>query len=102
MQTLTSVLDIVIIFCLENVALNKSAWQKHPFDNDELNALLAVDGRIEDLSHRGGECVTSGNYKTAEWRVDLKNVLSIHHIVMQYVQSEPVWGIYCIYFYILH
>lgn len=81
-----------IHFYLENVALHKSAWQKHPFHNDEFNALLAVDGRIKDLSIWGGECVTSGNYETAEWRVDLKNVLSIHHIVMQYSQSKPVWG----------
>ena len=75
------------------MALHKPAWQQHPFGSDELNALLAVDGRIKDLSIRGGECVASGNYKkTAEWRVDLKNVFSIHHIVMQYSQSKPVWG----------
>ena len=84
-----------IHFYLENVALHKSAWQKHPFHNDEFNALLAVDGRIKDISIRGGECVTSGNYETAEWRVDLKNVLSIHHIVIQYSQSKPFWGKYC-------
>ena len=78
------------------MALHKSAWQQHPFGSDELNALLAVDGRLKNLSIGGGECVTSGNDKTtAEWRVDLKNVLSIHHIVMQYAQSKPVWGIYC-------
>ena len=78
------------------MALHKSAWQLHPLGSDELNALLAVDGRIKDLSIRGGECVTSANYKiTAEWRVDLKNVLSIHHIVMQYSQSKSVWGMYC-------
>ena len=55
------------------MALNKSAWQQHPFGSDELNALLAVDGRLKNLPFPGGECVTSGNYKTtAEWRVDLK------------------------------
>ena len=78
------------------MALHKSAWQQHPYGSAELNALLAVDGRKKDLSIRGGECVTSHNYKTTvEWRVDLKNVLSIHHIVMQYAQSKPVWGMYC-------
>ena len=89
------------LFYLENVALHKSAWQKHPLGNDEPNALLAVDGRIKDLSFQGGECVKSGKSKTAEWRVDLKNVLSIHHIVMQYSQSKPVWGMYCSSIFIL-
>ena len=77
------------------MALHKPAWQQHSLYSDERNALLAVDGRKKNLSIRGGECAASGNYKTtAEWRVDLKNVLSIHHIVIQYAQNKPVWGMY--------
>ena len=36
--------------CLENVALHKTAWQKHPYLNDELSASLAVDGKKSNLS----------------------------------------------------
>ena len=81
--------------CLENIALHKAAWQQTPFNHDEFNASLAVDGRKENLHQWGGECVASGKNNTAEWRVDLESVLSIHHIVIQYIQSKAVWGIYC-------
>lgn len=59
------------------------------------NALLAVDGRKTNLSIWGGECVSSGYGETAEWRVDLKDIFSIHHIVIQYAYNEQVWGTYC-------
>ena len=79
---------------LENVALHKAAWQKHPYLNDQYNASLAVDGRKENLSPWGGDCVLSGRSETAEWRVDLKSVLSIHHILIQHAQNNRVWGMY--------
>ena len=79
---------------LENVALHKAAWQQNPPLNNQYNASLAVDGRKENLSPYGGECVLSGRSETAEWRVDLKSVLSIHHILMQYAQINSVWGMY--------
>ena len=81
-----------IRFCLENVALHKPAWQKHPYLNNAFSASLAVDGRKTNLYQYGGECVSSSYGSTAEWRVDLKGVLSIHHIAIQYSQDEPVWG----------
>ena len=79
---------------LENVALHKAAWQQHSYLNNKYNASLAVDGRKEDLSPWGGECVLSGRSESAEWRVDLKSVLSIHHILIQYAQNKRVWGMY--------
>ena len=86
-----------IRFGLENVALHKPAWQKHPYLNNAYNASLAVDGRKTNLYEYGGECVASSYDSTAEWRVDLKGVLSIHHIAIQYSQNEPVWGKYILY-----
>lgn len=85
-------IDILQPICLENIALHKAAWQQTPSYHDDS---LAVDGRKENLYERGGECVASGKNNTAEWRVDLESVLSIHHIVIQYIQSKAVWGIYC-------
>ena len=86
-----------IRFGLENVALHKPAWQKHPYFNTAFGASLAVDGKKTDLSEFGGECVASSFGSTAEWRVDLKGVLSIHHIAIQYSQTKPVWGKYFLY-----
>ena len=88
-----------IRLCLENVALHKPAWQSHPYHGNAFGASLAVDGRKTNLSEYGGECVASRYGSTAEWRVDLKSVLSIHHIAIQYSQNEPVWGKY---FFILN
>lgn len=79
---------------LENVALHNAAWQQNPSLNNQYNASLAVDGRKENLSPWGGECVLSGRSKMAEWQVDLKSVLSIHHILIQYAQNNHVWGMY--------
>ena len=78
---------------LENVALHKIAWQKYPLGDNELSALLAIDGRKANLSHWGRQCVASRYGRTAEWRVDLKGLYSIHHIVILYVQYQRVWGI---------
>ena len=76
------------------MALNKIAWQKHPNHIKDFNAALAVDGKKTDLSRYGKECVYSDDRSTAEWRVDLNTVLSIHHIVIHYVQNNAVWGMY--------
>ena len=76
------------------MALHKTALQTNPYLNDKFSAALAVDGKKTKLSKWGGECVASDYGSTAEWRVDLNGVRSIHHILIQYAQHNPVWGMY--------
>lgn len=73
----------------ENLALNKPAWQQHPHSTyTEWGADLAVDGRYSYLDSSIRQCALSDIGKsTAEWRVDLKGVHSIHHIFIYYWES---------------
>ncbi|XP_056002087.1 uncharacterized protein LOC125661665 isoform X2 [Ostrea edulis] len=79
----------------ENIALNKPAWQHRQYnpDNDVFHASNAVDGLKSDLSAWGGQCVVSANKRqTATWGVDLKDILSIHHITIYYRTDNVAWG----------
>lgn len=64
--------------------------------DNEISAERAVDGQKSNLTVFGGECTASAYEKpTAEWRVDLGTVLSIHHILIQYATNDEVWGEIC-------
>ena len=79
---------------LENLALNKPTWQQYPFPGKEIawGAAKAVDGLYTDLSAGGEQCVISDAKLTAEWRVDLMAILSVHHIMIHYRTDGISWG----------
>lgn len=77
---------------LENIAINKTAWQQYNYSNYRWEAEFAVDGKKLDLSANGGQCAVSSGRATAEWRVDLGEVYSIHHIFIQYRTDNTPWG----------
>lgn len=79
--------NIHFFFQTENVGLNKSTWEQYSYNYPDKpwGAERAVDGLYSDLSAMGGQCVISANGKsTAEWRVDLGRIHTIHHIVIHY------------------
>ena len=58
-------------------------------------AYHAVDGQYTDLDWRRGQCAASDweQKTTAEWRVALGAVKNIHHVFIQYLKGNRVWGI---------
>ena len=70
----------------ENLALGQPVWEDRPWKGKEnWTGENAVDGRYDNRSAMGGQCVVSENFKqTATWRVDLGGVVSISHIDIYY------------------
>lgn len=84
-----------VFFSPENIALSKKACQSHPYTNKQISvdASKAVDGLKSNLSFWGQQCVVSADHqKEALWRVDLGEVLGIHHIKIYYRTDEVAWG----------
>ena len=71
--------------------MHKTAWQSGTWGS--YTADRAVDGRYTNLSVRGGQCASSDGGRTDEWRVDLGGVKNIHHVFLQYMTGNDVWGI---------
>ena len=52
-----------------------------------------MDGKTSNLAWWGGECTASARGKsTAEWRVDLGTIVSIHHMLIQYSTDNTDWS----------
>lgn len=68
------------------MAVNKPAWQLYPYPGKpEWGAHHAVDGLYSNLSYWGEQCTISDHYQnTAEWRVDLGDIIGIYNIFIQY------------------
>ncbi|XP_056002107.1 multiple epidermal growth factor-like domains protein 10 isoform X2 [Ostrea edulis] len=95
LQTCLILLALRLSTAYENIAFNKPAWQGSQYNsgNDIFDASNAVDGLKSNLSAWGGQCVQSNvNQQTATWRVDLEDILSIHHISIYYRTENAVWG----------
>ncbi|XP_078328083.1 uncharacterized protein LOC144623517 [Crassostrea virginica] len=71
----------------ENLAFNKSTWRQGGLYGSN----HAVDGQKSSLSVWGQDCVPQDLTQTAEWRVDLGEILSVHHILIQYATNNEAW-----------
>lgn len=77
---------MMLVCYLENVALGKSVWGDQPRRGmSNWGADYAVDGRYDNRSAWGGQCVITESYaETATLRVDLGGMVNISHIKLYY------------------
>lgn len=71
----------------ENLALGKRTWEQNPWPNFDqgYGTANAVDGSYDNREAKGKQCTVSADGKlTAEWRVDLGNLVSISFITIYY------------------
>lgn len=80
-------LCVHFVSSLKNLALGRPTWEQFPWIKPKKNwgSKNAVDGSYNDRGASGNQCTISDNYrKTAEWRVDLGDIVSISHIDIYY------------------
>eukprot|EP00105_Crassostrea_gigas_P026842 XP_011447931.1 PREDICTED: uncharacterized protein LOC105342639 [Crassostrea gigas] len=93
LQTIVCCTLPVIVYTYENIALHKTAWQLHPYQYRNYDASKAVDGLKTNLQVTAYQCtISEENYKTALWRVDLGDMLGVHHITIYYRTDNDPWG----------
>lgn len=80
---------------IENLALNKPTWQKHPWEDPrrDYGSENAVDGLNTDHNVGKGQCtVNAEGYFTSEWRVDLGSAYRISYISIYYrTNNRSMW-----------
>lgn len=86
-QPALSISNMLLFFCVENLALEKPVWEQYPWSdkNIDYGSENAVDGLYSDRGASGGQCTISDGMKsTATLRVDLGEVASISYINIYY------------------
>nr|XP_022304924.1 multiple epidermal growth factor-like domains protein 11 isoform X2 [Crassostrea virginica] len=88
---------VALSFEFENLALNKPAYQQHPYSGPIPSHLTeasnAVDGLHQNLSVWGGQCVYSDDgQQTATLMINLTRIFSINSVVVSYMLGDSPWG----------
>ncbi|XP_078330530.1 uncharacterized protein LOC144624545 [Crassostrea virginica] len=88
---------VALSFEYENLALNKPAYQQHPYSGPIPSHLTeasnAVDGLYQNLSVWGGQCVYSDDgQQTATLWIDLTRIYNIQSIYITYMRGDSPWG----------
>ncbi|XP_078330532.1 uncharacterized protein LOC111111990 [Crassostrea virginica] len=88
---------VALSFAYENLALNKPAYQQHPYSGPIPSHLTeasnAVDGLSKNFSVFGGQCVYSDNgQQTATLWINLTRILNIADVSFDYMLGDSPWG----------
>ena len=77
---------MILVCYKENVALGKTVWEDQEWMGTyDWKGDKAVDGRYDNRSAMGGQCVISENrIRKATLRVDLVDMVNISHINIYY------------------